>query len=91
MAESDEDKNKCVRKKKTVGKVIFCPCKELCFLGSGSYGKVYRGLYENRIKVAVKGVPIETVTCEEANILCCVDSHSNILRYYCTEDDIDIL
>ena len=56
-------------------------------LGEGSYGKVFEGLYENKVPVAVKRIDISKVQFnqEEIKILSQVDSHENIVRYYCTE------
>ena len=88
MADSIEIK--CNKQKKTVGRVSFCPCEE-CFLGEGGFGKVFRGLYESRKDVAVKRVATNTVNNAEADILCRVDTHPNILRYYCTEEDFDMM
>ena len=89
---AEEEKKICEKEKKIVGKISFCLCKELCLLGKGGYGQVFRGLYEgNKREVAVKRVTTDSVTNQEASNLCRVDSHSNILRYYCTEEDFDIL
>jgi len=89
---SDDQIRKCTKKKETVGKLSFCTCDEFCFLGSGGFGQVFRGLYDNdRRKVAVKQVKNNNVTIKEAEILCDVDTHDNILRYYGTENALGLL
>ena len=89
---SDDQKEKCTKVKDTVGKLSFCTCQEFCFLGGGGFGEVFRGLYDNdRRKVAVKRVTNDNVTIMEAEILCDVDTHDNILRYYGTEKALGML
>lgn len=56
-------------------------------LGEGSYGKVFQGLFENKVKVAVKRIDKAKIELIESDILRKVDNHEYIVRYYCTEID----
>ena len=69
---------------KSIGKLIVYLNESL---GEGSYGKVFRGLFENRVKVAVKRIDKAKVQFNEQDILMKVDKHEYIVRYYCTEID----
>jgi len=69
---------------KSIGKLIVYLNESL---GEGSYGKVFRGLFENRVKVAVKRIDKAKVQFNEQDILMKVDKHECIVRYYCTEID----
>jgi len=67
---------------KSIGKLIVYLNESL---GEGSYGKVFQGLFENKVKVAVKRIDKSKVQFDEQDILIKVDTHENIVRYYCTE------
>ena len=54
-------------------------------LGEGRYGKVFQGLFENKVKVAAKRIDKSKVQFDEQDILIKVDMHEYIVRYYCTE------
>jgi serine/threonine protein kinase len=69
---------------KSIGKLVVYLNKPL---GEGSYGKVFQGLFENKVKVAVKRIDKSKVTFDEQDILIKVDTHEHIVRYYCTEID----
>ena len=67
---------------KSIGKLTVYLNKSL---GEGSYGKVFRGMFENKVEVAVKRIDKSKVQFNEQDILIKVDTHENIVRYYCTE------
>ena len=80
-------------KKKIYGKTSWSEdCRQkCCYLGGGSFGKVYRGLYgddEKKIQVAVKRTEIKL----EADIHKILGSkkpqHKNIVQYFsCHEEE----
>ena len=69
--------------KKKIGKIKF-DAKDL--IGKGSFSSVYKGIYENNIDVAIKRVLLDGITLE-IDILQENHNHSNIVGYYCTEED----
>ena len=54
---------------------------------SGSSTVVYRGLFEDKISVAIKRIMKRDFALTEAEQLSQHDRHENIARYYVTEND----
>jgi len=61
-------------------------------LGSGSFGTVYKGKFKGTIDVAIKRILREKVTSDvETVVMAEIQSHPNVLRYYCVEEDDDFM
>lgn len=67
-------------------------------LGQGSFGAVYSGFHRNEDKpVAVKRVLIQSnnrstkLLKREVELMQQASNHLNILRYICTETDVDFM
>jgi hypothetical protein len=78
-------------KTKIVGKLSF-KLDESAVVGRSKRSStvVYRGLFEDKIKVAIKRIlksEVEEVALIEAEQLSQHDRHENIVRYYITESD----
>ena len=75
---------------KRIGKLSF---NRNDVLGRGSFGFVYQGKFRDSIDVAIKRImkgdsisdEVETVIMAE------IDSHPNVLKYYCVEEDDDFM
>jgi hypothetical protein len=76
------------RKVKIVGKLSFV-LDESAVVGRNNRSStvVYRGLFEDKIPVAIKRIWKSEVAAIEAEQLRQHDRHENIARYYVTESD----
>lgn len=65
-------------------------------LGTGSFGSVFKGKYEDPgksdlIDVAIKRIESLDVNEIERVIMEKLEPHPNVLQYYCTEEDGDFM
>ena len=68
-----------------IGKFRFCRKDSL---GSGQFGSVFRGTYDNQFKVAVRRIrSVDFLV--ELDVLCRAQSHSNITLDYGYDSDVE--
>ncbi len=64
-------------------------------LGTGSFGSVFKGKYQEPrkpdIDVAIKRIESLDVNEIEKIVMEKLEPHSNVLQYYCTEEDGDFM
>lgn len=78
---------------KTIGRLTF---NRNDHLGGGSFGKVYKGKFKEfdgqpEIDVAIKRIERSDFKKMEEVVIKSIQSHPNVLRYYCTEIDDDFM
>ena len=59
-------------------------------IGSGRFSSIFRGKFEGSIDVAIKRILLKEYTVN-LDVFRLVQQHSNILRYYCSEQDIEFM
>lgn len=70
-----------------IGKIRFCRRDNL---GSGRFGSVFQGKYDDKYDVAVKRV-VHTDFLVEIDVLKKAQNHPNILRYYGNDSDVEFV
>ena len=61
---------------------VFCP--------SGRFGSIFKGTFEGTVDVSIRRI-LKTDFTVELNVLRKTQSHPNILRYYCSEEDVEFM
>ena len=69
------------------GKLRFCRTDSLSI---GKFGSTFRGTFERTIDVAIKRILLKEYIVD-LEVLRQAQNHSNILRYYCSEQDIEYM
>ena len=60
-------------------------------IGNGSFGHVFKGKFENTTDVAIKRIVKLDVSQFEKDVMPTLESHPNILRFFCVEQDKDFM
>ena len=57
---------------------------------TGRFGSIFRGKFENITDVAIKRI-LKSELKVELDVLHKAQTHSNILRYFCSEEDVEYM
>lgn len=89
----------CRKSFKKFDQLKYCTC-ELCCLGKGSYGAVYRGKFKSKRPPSFLGIPIGNSSTDaaikrvlkssaqfEIDVLRKVNGHPNVLNFFTVQDN----
>ena len=71
-------------------KLSFCRRDSIPNCPSGRFGTIFRGRFEGTVDVTIRRI-IKTAYSVALDILRQTQNHPNILRYYCSEEDIEFM